>query len=175
MFNLPDLPDALVRGVVLSGIGLAWVIILVRLVGTRTLSKMTAFDFVVTLATGSLLATAGASSSWSGFVQALAAIASLIGTQCALASIRRRSRRVKRLLGNKPSLLVRDGRFLDKALRHARISRDEIIAKLREADIAGLEKVTAIVLETTGDISILTADSMGEKILADVRQESETT
>lgn len=174
MFALASLPDALVRGVVLSSIGLVWVIILVHLVGTRTLSKMTAFDFLVTLATGSLLATAAACARWSSFVQAVAAITTLIGAQYVLAIIRRRSSSVRRLIENEPLLLMRDGRFLDHALRHARVSRGEIIAKLREADIAGIEKVTAVVLETTGDISINKVDAVDDEILADVRHESET-
>lgn len=172
MFDLPPTPDALLRGIVLSSIGLAWVIILVRLVGTRTLSKMTAFDFLVTLATGSLLATAGASTSWPAFMQALAGITALIGAQYALAIIRRRSRRITRLIENEPLLLVCHGRFLEEALRHARVSKAEIIAKLREANIAGLDKVTAVVLETTGDISIMTADTVTEEVMAHVRNQS---
>ncbi|MDQ6646067.1 MAG: DUF421 domain-containing protein, partial [Pseudomonadota bacterium] len=110
------------RGIVLSAAGLIWVILLVRLVGTRTLSKMTAFDFLVTLATASLLATAGASASWSGFVQAMAAITTLIAAQYVLSIVRRRSDTVRRLMENEPMLLVRNGQFLEHALRHARVS-----------------------------------------------------
>ncbi|MEP7184393.1 MAG: YetF domain-containing protein [Rhodanobacter sp.] len=169
MFDISSLPDALVRGAVLSGAGLIWVIILVRLVGTRTLSKMTAFDFLVTLATASLLATAGASESWSGFTQAMAAITTLIAAQYLLSIARRRSDTVRRLMENEPMLLVRDGQFLDHALRQARMSRGDIMAKLREANVGGLEKVSAIVLETTGDISVLTSDAIHAHLLAGVR------
>lgn len=169
MFDVTFLPDAVLRGVVLSGLGLAWVIFLVRMVGTRTLSKMTAFDFLVTLATASLLATAAASGSWSSFEQAVAAITTLIAVQYVLAVLRRRFHPVRRLLENEPVLLVRDGCFLDDAMRHARVSRDDIMAKLREANVVGLEKVSAVVLETTGDISVITGKAHDDRLFDDVR------
>ena len=58
MFGLPAYIDQIVRAGVLGAICLAFIILAVRLVGLRSFSKMTAFDFVITLATGSLLATA---------------------------------------------------------------------------------------------------------------------
>ena len=169
MFDPTFLPDAIARGVVFASMGLIWVIILVRVVGNRALSKMTAFDFLVTLATASLLATAGASRSWSSFLQATAAITTLIAAQYVLSIARRRSTTVRRLMENEPVLLVRDGRFLDGALRRTRVSREDIMAKLREADVGGLERVSAIVLETTGDISILATDAIDPHLLSDVR------
>ena len=48
--------DILARALLLSAIALVWVIFVVRVIGLRTFSKMTAFDFVATVATGSLLA-----------------------------------------------------------------------------------------------------------------------
>ena len=57
MFGLPAYIDQIVRAGVLGAICLAFIILAVRLVGLRSFSKMTAFDFVITLATGSLLAT----------------------------------------------------------------------------------------------------------------------
>lgn len=46
------------------------------------------------------------------------------------------------------------------------------MAKLRGANDGGLENVSAIVLETTGDISILTSDAIDVHLLADVRRPS---
>ena len=47
MFGLSEYPDAILRGVALGVIALIWVIVLVRTIGLRTFSKMTAFDFVI--------------------------------------------------------------------------------------------------------------------------------
>ena len=60
MIELTEPAASLVRGVVLAAGALFWVLVLVRIVGLRSFSKMTAFDFVATVAIGSLLASAAA-------------------------------------------------------------------------------------------------------------------
>ena len=169
MFNLPTTPDTIVRGLVLSSVALIWIIALIRLIGTRALSKMTAFDFVVTLSTGSLLATAAASSSWPSFAQAIIAITVLNGIQYALARARRESDSFKNMIENEPLLLVREGQFLESAMRRARVSRDDVRAKVRKANVGGMECVAAVILETTGDISIISGDTVPPELLVNVR------
>lgn len=161
-------PDALIRAVVFSLAALVWVIALVRVAGVRSLSKMTAFDFVVTLATGSLLANAASASGWIMFVQSIAALAVLMAAQVGLA-VARRAPAMRRMIENDPLLLMRDGAFIDSALRQGRVTLQDLRAKLRQANIADPREVAFMVLETTGDIAILTHADLGEKMLAGVR------
>ena len=158
MFGLDPLPDAALRGLVLALAALFWVVALVRVMGARTLSKMSAFDFVVTLATGSLLATAAAASSLTAFVQAIIALTTLLAGQYLLALARQRSDIFRHAVENDPLLLMRDGDFIDSALRTSRVSRSDVLAKLRQADVDDPASVAAVILETTGDVSILTGD-----------------
>lgn len=155
MFGLSDYPDAILRGTFLAVVALLWVIAIVRIVGLRTFSKMTAFDFVITLATGSLLASASTVSTWPAFVQALVAVLALLTMQVVLARLRRHSRRIQLLLENDPVLLVHDGKILYNALKKTRVSKSDLVYKLREANVKSFADVRAIVLESTGDISIL--------------------
>lgn len=168
MFGLDPIPDAILRGVVLSLVGLIWLMTIVRVAGLRTLSKMTAIDFVATLATGSLLATMVSSSSWHAFIQALIGVAMLTGWQYCYARIRRVDV-VRHAAENAPMLLLRDGRFLDRALAEARVTRADILSKLREHNIAGPDKVEAVILEVTGDISVLSGMRPSPAILEGVR------
>ena len=69
--------DVLARGFVLSGVALIWIILMVRIVGLNSFSKMTNFDFVTTIAFGSLLAGAAQASDWKAFFQTLVATACL--------------------------------------------------------------------------------------------------
>lgn len=171
MFGLPDWLDAVVRGLALSGLTLGVIVVLVRVVGLRSFSKMTAFDFVITLATGSLLATgAGSVTSWPNLLQALVAIAVLMGLQVALAFIRKATGPSNSVLENAPLLLMRDGVFIDKAMRKSRVSRDDVLAKLRGANVMHFEEVRAVVLETTGDISVLHGPDMNPALLDGVRE-----
>lgn len=169
MFDLSPFPDAALRGLILTVVGLLWVVAIVRVVGLRAFSKMTAFDFIVTLATGSLLATAASSSSWTSYLQAVTAIVVLLGAQFVLAWTRKRSDAVEHGLENEPLLLMRDGEFIDEAMRLSRVSRSDVIAKLREANALRMSQVRAVVLETTGDISVLHGDGYDEILLRGVR------
>ena len=162
--------DALVRALLFSLVALAWVLTLVRISGVRSLSKMTAFDFVVTLATGSLLASAAAATGWLAFVQSIAAMTVLMAAQVALA-FARRATWVRRMIENEPLLLMRHGEFLDKALREGRMSRDDLRAKLRQANVPDIAEVEQVILETTGDVSIMTRAGVSEAMLSDVRCE----
>lgn len=172
MFGLSDYPDAIVRGVLLGAISLFFIVSLVRIVGLRSFSKMTAFDFVITLATGSLLASAGMAREWSNFLQALVAIGTLMGLQVALAVYRRSSGGASSSIENEPLILMREGVFLDEALSASRVSRDDILAKLRSANVMRLSNVRAVVLETTGDISVLHGGTLDDDLLAGVRKPS---
>lgn len=159
--------DALLRGSILAVVGLAFVIATVRLVGLRSFSKMTNFDFVTTIAVGSLLAGGAQCTSWSGFAQAMVAIAALMTAQWVLARLRRRSDRVQGWLSNEPRLLMRYGEFHSDEMDAARVSRADIVEKLRESNALKLDRVHAVVLETTGDVSVLHGDDEPDSLLLD--------
>lgn len=171
MFFASDVVDLLVRGLVLSAMAMAWVILLVRILGLRSFSKMTNFDFVMTIAIGSLLAGAGQAREWTGFLQSLTGMVALFGVQWVAARARQASSTVDRVLENKPVMLMRDGRFLEEAMRETRVSRDDLVAKLREANVLDLAQVRAVVLETTGDISVLHGDALQVELLEGVRDQ----
>ncbi|MEN3791331.1 YetF domain-containing protein [Fulvimarina sp. MAC3] len=170
MFVSPDLLDGILRGTVLATLGLAVVIVIVRLVGLRSFSKMTSFDFVITLATGSLLATAATVSSWASFLQGCVAIVALMTLQVLIAATRDRSNRISRYIMNDPVLLMKDGEFLDDAMNSRRVSRDDVLAKLRQANVTNFDQVKAVIMETTGDISVLHGvDELDPRLLDDVK------
>ena len=143
---------------------------MVRIIGLRTFSKMNSFDFVVTVATGSLLAGASQATEWPGFFQTVIAIASLLGVQFMVALMRNRSDTAEAIIQNDPVLLMRNGIILEKALRATRVAEADLFAKLREANVLDLSQVRAVVLETTGDISVLHGDNLQDEILSGVEK-----
>lgn len=160
----------LLKGVILTGAAVLWVVLLVRIGGLRSLSKMTGFDFVTTIAVGSLVANAGTSTSWAQFAQSLAAMAAIFAVQVVLAFWRHRSAFGQRLLGNQPVLLMENGRFLEEALARTRVTREDIKAKMRQENITDRGAIRAVVLERTGDISILHGGSVDESLLDDIER-----
>lgn len=170
MFFDEPILDALAKGAVLSVFGIAWIILLVRIVGLRSFSKMTNFDFVMTIAMGSLLAGASQSQEWTGFLQTLTAMASLFAVQYGVSRLRRWSPRLDGLVQNTPVLLMKDGVILQDALRATRVSEEDLIAKLREANALDLSSVRAVVLETTGSISVLHGDHVDHALFKGVAE-----
>ena len=167
----PDNPilDAATRGLLLSSIGLVWMVFLVRIVGLRSFSKMTNFDFVATVALGSLLAGASQATEWTSFWQAMAGMAGLMVAQFIAARIRTGSDRVEEVMQNEPVLLMKDGTFREDAMRDHRVTRSDVIAKLREANVLAMKDVRAVILETTGDVSVLHGSEIEEVLLDGVR------
>jgi uncharacterized membrane protein YcaP (DUF421 family) len=164
----PEL-DLAARIVILGPLCLLVVVVITRIVGLRSFSKMTAFDFVATVATGSLLAGAAAATTWETFAQNSLSIAAILAFQALLAVLRRNSRGLSALMENDPVLLIENGRWNEAALRRTRVAEADIWAKLREANVYNIENLQAVVLETTGDISVLHCDDdVDEKILTGV-------
>ncbi len=162
--------DSLLKGFALTSVAMLWVVLLVRINGLRSFSKMTNFDFVMTVAVGSLLASASQVSSWNAFLQGLAAMATLFVVQAAAARMRRTSKKVESVMQNTPVLLMRNGEIISSALAETRVARSDLLAKLREANVLDMQEVKAVVLETTGDISVLHGNHCSEAMLEGIKQ-----
>ncbi len=124
---------------------------------------MSSFDFAATVAVGSLMATTIVSPSPS-VVLGAAALLSLYLLQRALAWLRQRFQAVARIVDNDPILLMAGEEILEENLRKTGITIGDLRSKLREANVITLAQVRAVVLETTGDISVLHADADGPKL-----------
>lgn len=161
--------DAIIKGAVLSLLGICWIIMLVRIVGLRSFSKMTNFDFVMTIAMGSLLAGAAQTSSWPSLLQTMTAMSSLFAIQFCVAFTRQRSGAFDAALQNEPILLMKDGEILHDALLRTRVTEEDLIAKLREANALDLSAVRAVVLEATGDVSVLHGERIDDVLVKDLR------
>ncbi|MCW8092318.1 DUF421 domain-containing protein [Alteromonas sp. ASW11-130] len=157
--------DIVLRGLLLTLIAMSWVVILVRINGLRSFSKMTNFDFVMTVAIGSLLAGASQATQWLEYFQILIAMAGMFIVQFSSAYIRKRSEKAESLMQNQPIILMRNGKVLNEALSYTRVAESDLYAKLREANVLKLADVRAVVLETTGDISVLHGSECEEKVL----------
>ncbi len=144
----------LVRVAVVGALAYGSLVLLLRFSGNRTLSKLNAFDLVVTVALGSTLATVLLSKDVA-LAEGVLAFALLIGLQFVVTWSSVRSDRVNRLVKSEPQLVLRRGEFLEGSMRRARLRRGEVISKLRAKGITRLEGVEAVVLETDGSLSVL--------------------
>lgn len=163
----------ILRVVIVGVLAYAALIFWLRLCGKRTLSKWNAFDFVVTIALGSILATVLLSKDVL-LVEGIAAFALLVALQFAITWLSVRVDFVKRIIKARPTLLLRDGRMLSDALKAQRVTESEVLAAVRSSGFAALEEVGAVVLETDGTFSVVHRSSENqETALRDVEGFSE--
>ena len=147
--------DGLIRTLIVGVLAYAGLIFFLRISGRRTLSKMNAFDFVVTVALGSTLATILLSKNVA-LAEGMLAFALLVGLQYAVTWSSVRAQWVKQLVTGEPMMLLYRGEILPAALRRARVTEDEIRAAVRSSGVRSLDGIDAVVLETDGSFSVVT-------------------
>jgi uncharacterized membrane protein YcaP (DUF421 family) len=144
----------LARLVLVGTLSYVGLIFILRMSGKRTLSKMNAFDLVVTVAFGS----AFASTILSGDVslsEGIAAFMLLCALQYGVAFASVRSEAIQDCVKAAPVLLFHKGRCLAESMRRERVTEEEIFAAIRASGAARLSSVDAVVLETDGSFSVL--------------------
>lgn len=159
---MPAILEPLLRTLVI----IVAVIGLVRLNGLRSFSKMSSFDFALTIATGSVIASTAMSVDQPIHVGAIA-VAAIFAIQAVIAIARTRASWFQRAVDNTPLLLMRGPNMIEENLIAARMTRDDVMSKLREANVWEPDQVIAVVLETTGDVSVL--HSGADRASADAR------
>ncbi len=81
---------------------------------------------------------------------------------------------LKHLFSSRPTVLVRRGVPLEKELRRARVSPEELISALRQKEVSDIGEVELAILESNGQISVLrragasppSADALGVAVNA---------
>ena len=145
---------SLLRILVIGVLAYASLILLLRASGKRTLSKMNAFDFIVTVALGSTLASVLLSKSVA-LVDGVVAFGLLIGLQFVITWLSVRVPAVNQLVKADPTLLIYQGEFLRAAMRAQRVTEQELLAALRQSSVPSVREAAAVVLENDGSFSVL--------------------
>lgn len=146
------------RVVIVGTLAYFSMVFLLRVSGKRTLSKLNAFDFIVTVALGSTLATVLQSKDVP-LIEGVTAFVLLIFLQFVITSLSVRSKTISRMVKSEPVLLFYRGDYLPQAMKKARVVEVELMAVLREHGIAALESVEGIVLETDGTFTVVPSSS----------------
>lgn len=141
---------------VLRGAAVYFILLVVlRFSGRRTLAQMTPFDLVLVLIVAETTQQALLGDDFS-IVNAMVLIITLFVIDIGLLYSKRSSTTVDAWLDGRPTLLATNGSLDQEALRHTRMSKEDILEAARQ--LHGLERLDQIkyaVLEADGDISII--------------------
>lgn len=145
------------------------IILMLRISGKRTLSKWNSFDFVVTIAFGSILSSILLSTKDS-FGTGILGFALLVIFQYVLTWFSSRSSWVQKLVKAEPALLLYKGEFKDDVMKRERVASGEVLAALRANGVGAVENTDAVILETDGSFSVITdLGHSSASVLRDVR------
>jgi uncharacterized membrane protein YcaP (DUF421 family) len=158
--------EPLLRILTIGPLAFVTLVLVLRASGKRTLSKMNAFDFVVTIALGSLFATVIINQDVT-LAEGAVAFAVLVAAQFAITFISVRSDRFERFLKAEPTLLYRNGEMLREALRRVRVTEREVETIARRRGLPNLDTVSAVILEADGTFSVTESDDEIELVPGD--------
>ena len=162
--------ESLGRIALLTVLSYVTVVVLLRISGKRTLSKMNPADFIVTLALGSTLSTMILNKDVP-LLNGTLAFGMLILLQYGVTWLSVHVPQVKGIITSDPVLLVYQGRVLDEVMTQQRVKIEEIYLSARERGISDIREIGAGVLETTGSITIISqVDSAQDSALEDVQK-----
>lgn len=162
-----DAGDAL-RVVLSSAIFYAVVVLIVRMLGPRTLASLSSFDLAALIALGAIIGR-----SILGDTPTVAAgmlgILTLLVLQ-ALTGQLRRGRRGAALVSRKAVVLMAGDELQDDLLRREHVVHEEVASRLRQAGIRTPQEVACVILEPTGQMSVLRrGEPIEASLLRDVR------
>lgn len=129
----------------------------VRISGKRTLSKLNAFDFVVSIALGStlsdmMLAVVPAA-------EGAAVLFLIILLQYTFAWLARSSSKMEKLINTVPKIVFYDNRFLEKTMAREAITKEEIYAAIRSSGTDQINDVKAVIMELNGSMTVVKKSS----------------
>lgn len=159
----------LARIAVAAVIAYAWLVIVLRVAGKRSLAKLNVFDFVVTIALGSTLATVVLSKDVP-LLEGMLAFAVLAVLQWVVSRLSVSSRWFKDLVRSDPRLLFENGRYRDDAMAAERVTHSEVDAAIRSAGLGRPDQVGAVVLETDGSLSVIPSSTAEITLVKNVRR-----
>jgi uncharacterized membrane protein YcaP (DUF421 family) len=134
-----------------------FIVAAIRLFGKTELAQLTVFDlvFILLISNSVQNAMVGPDTSLLG---GLLAAGSLFALNFAIKYITFKSGKMNKFLQGEPIMLVHKGQVLHAHMEKVRLTQEELEAAMREHGVAELRHVDLAVLETDGNISILSDD-----------------
>ena len=146
--------ESLIRIVVIAPAAYVALVLFLRISGKRTLTKLNAFDLVITVALGSTLATQILSRR-TPLLDGVLAFAVLIALQWVVTFVSVRSRSFRKLVRSEPRVLLRDGRPQREAMQRERVTESELVQAVRAHGGKGLGDALVVFLQTDGSLAAI--------------------
>jgi uncharacterized membrane protein YcaP (DUF421 family) len=132
----------------------AFVVLVIRVMGRRELSSLSAVDLVLLIVLGDAIQQGLTQDDYS-VTGAVIAVSTIAAVQVLTSYLSFRSRGARRVLEGDPIVIVQDGKLIDGNLRRERLTEDEVAEEMRKQQIASVQQVEWGILESDGTISFI--------------------
>jgi uncharacterized membrane protein YcaP (DUF421 family) len=137
----------------------AFLLVLIRVSGKRTLAEVTVFDFITLLVMSEATQQALTGNDFS-VTNAMIILVTLVVLNRAMDYVSARSKTADRVLNDQPTILIENGRILDDQLKHTEVQPHDILDHARTSQaIERLEQIKWAILERDGSISVIPRSS----------------
>lgn len=136
----------------------AFLMVIFRISGKRSLAEITTFDFVILLILAETTQQALLGEDYS-LINCFLLVATLMTAEVLLSMWKRHHPLVDKILDGVPLILVDNGKLLEDRMQRSRVNKDDILVAAREKHgLERLDQVKYAVLERSGGISIIPRD-----------------
>ncbi|TLS39272.1 DUF421 domain-containing protein [Pseudalkalibacillus caeni] len=142
------------------------IIVIFRLMGKREIGQLSILDFVVSIMIAEL-AVLSIEDPKTPMVNTLVPMGILVLIQIAMAFISLKSEKMRELIDGKPSVLIDRGKIDEEEMKKQRYNFDDLLAQLRQKDVASVSDVEFAILEPSGDLSVIKKEKNNKEIKAE--------
>src|SRR5256714_4035490 len=132
----------------------AFVVFLIRIMGRRELSSLSAVDLVLLIVLGDAIQQGLTQDDYS-VTGAVIAVSTIAAVQVFSSYLSFRSRRARRVLEGDPIVIVQDGKLIERNLKRDRLTESDVAEEMRAQQIASVEDVEWGILESNGAMSFI--------------------
>ncbi|MBR1883622.1 MAG: DUF421 domain-containing protein [Clostridia bacterium] len=133
------------------------IFLIFRIMGKRELSKVQPFELVVMILMADL-ASAPMSSRGISILDGIVPIFTLLLCYIVFTFLTKMSTKVQEGLCGKNVIIIKDGKLLEKEFRNQEYTVADIMSQLREKDVFKIQDVKYGILETNGNLNVITMD-----------------
>ena len=126
----------------------------VRIMGKRQIGELQPSELVITIILGDL-ASVPMQNTGIPLLNVIVPIVTLVALEVGISVLSMKSKRVRRILSGKPSVIIRDGEIDYKELKYLRFSADDLMEELRGKDIINIDDVQLAIVDTNGEVCIV--------------------
>lgn len=131
-----------------------FVVFLLRVMGRRELSSLSAVDLVVLIVLGDAIQQGLTQDDYS-VTGAVIAVATIAVMQVGSSYLSYRSRRARQVLEGEPIVILQNGKLIDRNMKRERLTEDEVAEEMRAQQIGSFEDVEWGILESNGTMSFI--------------------